>query len=144
VKRAEDTKLVDRCSDTIRMYSLTVYLFNSRRGCWITIKHFTTLLLLSIWDLIARYNIPMPTKESCLKLITSGSSICKVMRMTSISRSNDKFLLFLYFTSAALNRIRSSNFRSALKLVKHYRPFLTGARRHNDGYYLLKLKNMRW
>jgi len=54
LKRTGDTKSVDLCSDTIRMYSFTVYLFNSRIGCCITINHFTTLLLLSVWDLIAR------------------------------------------------------------------------------------------
>jgi len=48
------TKFVDLCPDMIRMYSLTVYLIKSRMGCCITINHFRTLLLLSIWDLIAR------------------------------------------------------------------------------------------
>jgi len=144
LKRAGDTKLVDSCSDTIRMYSLTVYLLHSRMGCCITVNHFTTLLLLSVGDLIARLNIPMPTKGSCLNLITSGSSIRKVKRMTSITPSKHEFLLFLYYTSAGPHRITSSNFRSTCHLGKHYWPFLRGARWLNNGYYVLLLKNMRW
>jgi len=54
LRRTGDTKLEDSCSDMIRMYSLTVYLFISKMGCCITINHFTTLLLLSVWDLIVR------------------------------------------------------------------------------------------
>jgi len=53
-----------------------------------------------------------PMKGSCLMLITSGSSIRKVKRMTSITPSKDEFIVFLYYTSAGLHRIRSSNVRS--------------------------------
>jgi len=86
----------------------------------------------------------MPTKGSCLKLITSGSSIGKVKRMTSITPSKDEFLLFLDSTSAGVHRIRPFNFRSACPPGKYYGPFLTCARRRNNGYYILKLKNTRW
>ena len=54
LKRTGDTKLVDSCSDMIRMYSLTVYLLISRMGSCITINDFTTLLLLSVLDSIGR------------------------------------------------------------------------------------------
>jgi len=54
LKRTGDLKFVDLCSDMIRMYSLTVYLLISRMGYCTTVNHFTTLLLLSVWDLIAR------------------------------------------------------------------------------------------
>jgi len=87
----------------------------------------------------------MPTKRSCLKLITSGFSTRKVQRMTSITSSEDEFLLFVYYTSAGLHRIWSSNFKSACELGKQYRPFLRGAQRLNNGYYILTFKNMqRW
>jgi len=144
VKRTTDTKFVDSCLDMIRMYSLTVYVLNSRMGCWITVNHFTTLLLLSVWDLIARYNIPMPTKGSCLKLITSGSSKCKVKRMTSITPSKNEFHFSLYYTSPGLHQIRSSNFRRACQPGKYYQPFLGGATRLITGYYVLKLTNTLW
>jgi len=55
----------------------------------------------------------MPTKGSCLKLLTSGSSKCKVKRMTLITPSKIEFLVFPYYTSAGLRRIRSSNFRNS-------------------------------
>jgi len=113
-------------------------------GCCISINHFTTRLLLSVWDLIARLNIPVPTKGSCLKPITSASSICKVKRMTSITLSKDELLLLLYYTSAGLHQIRSSTFRSTCPPGKTYRPFRRGARRLSNGYYFLKLKNRRW
>jgi len=86
----------------------------------------------------------MPTKGSCLKLITSGSSICKVKRMTSTTASKDEFLVFLYYTAAGLHQIRSSNIRSACQPGKQNQPFLRSARRLNDGYYILKLKNTQW
>ena len=95
LKRTGDKKYVDSCSDMIRMYSLTIYSLNSRMGCYTTVNHFTTLLLLRVWDWIARWNIPMPTKGSCLQLITSGSSIRKVKRMTSITPSTNEFLVIL-------------------------------------------------
>src|SRR5882757_2334639 len=55
----------------------------------------------------------MPTKGSCLNLITFGSNIRTV---TSITPSKAEFLLFLYYTSAGLHQIRSSNFTSACPL----------------------------
>jgi hypothetical protein len=112
-------------------------------GCCRTASHFTALHQLSIWNLIARQNISMPTKGSCLKLITSGPRIRKVKRMTLITPSMDEFLLFLYYTTAGLHQIGSSNFRCACKPPKQYRLFLTCARRLNNGYYILKSKNMR-
>jgi len=143
-KRNRDPKFVDLCSDMIRMHSFTVYLLNSRMGCCTTINHLTTLHLLSVWDLIARYNIPMPNKGSCLKLIISGSNIRKVKRMTSIAPCNDELHLFLSYTSAGLHRIRSFNFRSSCQPAKQYRHFLRGAKRPNNGYHILKLKNTWW
>jgi len=86
----------------------------------------------------------MPTNGSCLKVITSGSSIRKVKKMTSITPSKDAFLLLLYYTSAGLDRIRSSNVRSARPPEKHYPPFRRSARILSNGYYILKVKNMRW
>jgi len=134
-------KFVDWCSDMIRMYSQTVYLLNFRMGCCTTINHFTALHLLSVWDLIARQNIPMPTKGSCLNIITSGSNIWTA---TSITPSKAEFILFLYYTSAGLHRIRSSNFRSVCPPENRYPPSLRGARRPNNGYHVLNLKNMQW
>jgi len=86
----------------------------------------------------------MPTKGSCLKLMRSGSSIHKVRRMTLITPSKVEFLVFLYYTSAGLLRIRSFNSRSTCQPGKHYWPFTRGARRLNNGYYVLKLKNTQW
>ena len=54
LKRTGDLKFVDSCSDTIRIYAAKLYLLNSRIGCCTTVDHFTILLRLSIWDLIAR------------------------------------------------------------------------------------------
>jgi len=129
-------------SDMIRMFFKTLYLLNSRMGCCITVNHFTTLLLLSVWDLIAMQNIPMPTKGLWLKLRTSRSSICIMQRKSLITPSKDEFLFFLYYTSAGLSQIRFSNFRSANQAGKKYQPFLWGARRLNNRYYVLRLKNM--
>ena len=110
-------------------------------GCCTSVNHFTALHLLSIWDLIERWNIWMPTKGSCLNLITSGSNIRTV---TLITPSKAELLLLLYYSSAGLHWIRSSNFRSACLLENRYPPSLRGARRPNNGYYVLNLKNMRW
>ena len=60
------------------------------------------------------------TKGSCLKFITSGSSIGKLKGITSITLSEDEFLIFLYYTAAGLYHIRSSNFRSGCQLERHY------------------------
>ena len=84
----------------------------------------------------------MPTNGSRLKLISSGSSIPKVKRMTSTTPSKDEFHHFVYYTSAGLHRIRSSNFRSACQPEIHYQPFWKDARRFNSGYDVHKLKNM--
>jgi len=43
-----DMKLVDSSSNMIRIYPLTVYLWNFRMGCCTTIKHCTALHLLSV------------------------------------------------------------------------------------------------
>jgi hypothetical protein len=86
----------------------------------------------------------MPTKGSCLKLITSGFRISKVKRITSKIPSKDKFLLFLYYTSAGLHCIRSCNFTSIFRPGKIHHPFPRGARTHNNGYYVFKLNNTRW
>jgi len=112
--------------------------------CCTTINNFTALHLLCIWDLIAPYNIPMPTKGSYLKLITSGSSIRKVKGMTSITPSKDEFLSFLDYTSDGCYRIRSSNFSSACRPGTQYWHFLRVAKRLNNGYYILKFKNTQW
>ena len=110
-------------------------------GCCTTINHFTAWHLLSIWDLIARYNIRMPTNGSCMNLITSRSTIRTV---TSITPFKAEFLPFLEYTPAGLHRIRSSNPRISCPPEKQYRPSLSGARRPINGYYVLNLKNMRW
>jgi hypothetical protein len=99
---------------------------------------------LSVWDLIARWNIPMPTTESCLMLITSGSRIHRVKRLTSITPSRAEFIQFLYCTSAGLHQIRSCTFKSACQPGKQYWPFRRGARRLNNGYNVLNLKYMQW
>jgi hypothetical protein len=83
----------------------------------------------------------MPTKGSCLNIIWSGSNIQTV---TSITPSNAKFFLFLYYTLAGLRHIRCSNFRSACPLEQQYLPFLNGAWRLNNGHYVLKFKNLQW
>jgi hypothetical protein len=64
--------------------------------------------------------------------------------MTSITPSKVEFIVFLYYTSAGLPRIRSSNFRRACQPAKQYRRFPRGAKRPNNGYYVLKLKNTQW
>jgi len=86
----------------------------------------------------------MPTKGSCLKLTTSGSSVRTLKRMTSITLSKDQFLLFGCYTSAGLPWNKSSNFRSARQPGYKHWPFLRGPRTLNNGYYILKLKNTRW
>ena len=110
-------------------------------GCYTNINQFTALQLLSIWNLIARQNLPMPTKGSYLNLITSGSNI---WTFTSITPSITMLLLFQYYTLAELHGITSSNFRSACPLENHYQPFQRGVRILNNIYYVLKLRNMRW
>jgi hypothetical protein len=54
LRKTGDTKSVDSCSDMSRIYSYSVYWLNSWMGCFITTNHFTTRLLLTVWDLIAR------------------------------------------------------------------------------------------
>jgi len=88
-----DTRLVDAYLDKMKMYSLTVYLTNFRMYCGTTIYYFTSLLLFSIWNSIGRKYIPMPTKGSCLKCITTRSNMWKVKRMTSIIPFTAEFLL---------------------------------------------------
>jgi len=85
--------------------------------------------------------ISVINRGSCLNHITCGSNIRKV---ASITPSKAMFLLLLYYTLARLHRIRSSNFRTACPPEKWYRPCLKGARKVNNRYYILKLKNMRW
>jgi hypothetical protein len=134
LKTTQATTLVDSCSDMFITYSYSEYFVHSTMRCCITVHHFTTLLLLNVCDLIARYNIPMTIKGSCLKLIASVSSIGKVKRMTSIKPSKDELFLFLYYTTAGLHRIRSSNFSSPSnvssphQMGKHYRPFPSGVK----------------
>jgi hypothetical protein len=70
----------------------------------------------------------MTIKGSCLKLIASVSSIGKVKRMTSIKPSKDELFLFLYYTTAGLHRIRSSNFSSPHQMGKHYQSFPSGVK----------------
>jgi len=141
LKTTWDTKFVDLYSEMIRMYLLTVYLLNFRMGCCTTINHCTTLHLLSIWDLIEMWNIAMPTTGSCLNLVTSGSN---EQRVTTITPSKALFRLLLYYTLTGLCWIKSSKFTSPCPPEKLYPPFLNGARRLNNGYYVLKSKNMQW
>jgi len=79
-----------------------------------------------------------------MNLISSGSSIRRVKRMTLITPSKDELLLSLYFTSPGFDRIRCTNFRSACQPGKQYRPFQRGGKTLNNGCYIPKLKNMRW
>jgi len=95
-------------------------------SCCTTVNYFTDLHLLSVWDLIARENVPMPTKGSCLNLITFGSNIQTV---TLITPSKAMFLLFLQYTFDGLHQIRPSNFRYTCQPEKRYWLFLWGARR---------------
>jgi len=141
LKRTGDTKFVDWCMDMFRMHSNTVYLLNFRMSCCTTVNHLTALHLLSICYWIARENLPMPIKWSCQNLITSGSNLRTV---TLITPSKAEFHLFLYYTLDGHYWISSSNFRSAYPPDKRYRPFLGGATWVMKGYYVLKLKNMRW
>jgi len=83
----------------------------------------------------------MPTKGSCLNLITSGSNIRTV---TSITPSKAEFVLFLYYTLAGLHQIRSSNFGSTCPSETRYQPVLKGVGRLNDVYYVLKFRNIQW
>jgi len=89
--------------------------------CCATVKHFPALHLLSIWDMIARWKIPMPTKGSCLNFITSGFNKWKV---TSIIPFKAKFLCIQYFTLTGLHQIKSSTFRSAYPPENHLDHFL--------------------
>jgi len=141
LKRTAQMKSVVWSLDIIRMYSSTVYLLSCRMGCCTTITHFTALHLLSIWDLIARLNIPMPTKGSCLNLITSGS---KIQTVTSKKLSRAEFLLLQDYTSPGLHQIRSSNVRSSCPPESRYQLIPSGATRLTNGYYVLNLKNVWW
>ena len=141
LKRSGDTKFVDWYSDMIRMYSSIVYLLYIRMGCRTTVNHFTPLHLLSVWDLITRQDIRMPTKESYLNLITSMFNIWKV---TSITPSKAEFRLLLNYSLVGLHWIRSSNVSSTGPRETQCRFFLTGAIRLNNGYYIVKFKNMQW
>jgi len=51
LKRTGDPKLVDMCSDTISMHSLTVYLLNFRMGCRTAVNHFTGLHVMYVSSL---------------------------------------------------------------------------------------------
>jgi len=140
VKRTGDRKFVDWCLDMLRMHSQTVYVLNFRIGYCTTINQVTTLYLLSVWDLIERLNITMPTKGSCLNLITSRSN---VRTLTLITVPKAVFLLFLYYTCAGLHGIGSSNMRSYCPLGKRYLPFSRGAKILHNWFYIPKLKNMQ-
>jgi hypothetical protein len=82
----------------------------------------------------------MATKKSCLNLITAG---CNIWTVTSVTPSNAEFLLLLYYTSAGLHQIISSNFRSTCPPEEQYPPSVRGGRRPNNEYYVLNLKNMQ-
>ena len=86
----------------------------------------------------------MPTKGSCLQLITSGSTMWRVKRMTSITPSKDQFLLSLCYTSAGLHHIRSFNISRACPAENQYRPVLWGASSFTSGCHVLKLNKMWW
>ena len=101
--------LVDWYSDMITMYPWTACLFNFKLDCCTTINNCTAKHLLCVWNLIARYNITMVTKQSCLSLIMSVSNICKV---TLIMPFKTEFLLIIYCTVARCLQIRFSVFVS--------------------------------
>ena len=140
-KRTGDTMFVDFCTDLCTVHSEIVFLLNFRIGCCTTVNNFTALYLLSVCDLIARYDIPMSTKGSCLNLTKSGSNIQTV---TSITPSKAVIFLFLYYTLAGLHQIRLCNARSTCLLETRYRLVTRGATRLNNVYYIIKHKNMRW
>jgi len=50
----------------------------------------------------------------------------------------------VYYTSAGIYWIRSSNFRSSCQLGRLYRPFQRRESRLNSGYYIPQFKNMWW
>ena len=116
------------------------YLGESTPVTHTTVNHFAALHLVSVWDLITRWNTRMPFTGSGLNLITFSSDMWKANLMTA---SKAELLLFWYFTSVGHQRMRCSEFRSSLVPGTHYRAFLRGARRLNDGYYIFKLKKMQ-
>jgi len=106
LQRTGVTKCVEWCRDMISMYFLTVDLVHFSIGCYTNVNHFTALLLVGIWDLIARWNIPMPMKGSCLNSITSEFKTWQVQEMTAITPFHAKFPIFLpYNTSAKCNSV---------------------------------------
>jgi hypothetical protein len=96
LRRTRDTKLVDFFPEILSMYSYTLYLFDSRVGCSMKVNDFKPLLQLSVCNLIAWQNMLMLTKQSCLKLMTSVSSLHKVKTMTSRTPPKDAVHVFQY------------------------------------------------
>jgi len=98
LKSTGDTMLLDKCTGKIRMYS-QIWHWLIIIQCYCTVVNiFTALHLLSIWDLIARQNIPMPTKGQCPDLIKSHSNISKVNKTTFILPSNVDFVYSLRYS----------------------------------------------
>jgi len=83
----------------------------------------------------------MPTNGSYLNLKISGSNIRTV---TLITPSKAEFFLFLHYSSAELDQIRSPDFRSVCPPENQYPPSQRGATRPDNGYCVLNIKNMRW
>jgi len=126
-----EMNLVEWCQDMIRIYTETVYLLHFRMGYCTTINYCNALYLMTIWDWIGRYNIPMPTKRSYTNLITSRFNFQKVDPLTC---SQAMSVVFPYYTAAGLFRIRSFNSSSTCPIEHPYWSLLRGVRRLNNGY----------
>lgn len=140
---AHNRMYVDWCLYIIRMYSQIVFLWTFRMGYYTTVTHFAVLLLLSIWNFIARHNMPMLTKWSCLNVKRAGFNTPKVNTKTVITPSNIKFLLFQNYTLAGLHQIWFFNTRYSCQLEKQNYPLQRGAKRLNNEYNILKLQNVQ-
>jgi len=110
-------------------------------ACWTTINHFTALDLFRDWDLIARQNIRMRTKGSCLNPTRSGSNTWSA---TSITPSKLVFLCLLNYPLAGLHWSRCSDFRNPCRQEEWYPPFRRGDWSLNTADFVLKLKTMWW
>jgi len=72
--------------------------------------------------------------------MTSESGIYNVKKMSSIILSRDKIIVIVYSILVGLHTIRSNDFRNACWPEKPYQHFSWGARRLNNGNYILNLQ----
>lgn len=79
------------------------------------------------------------------RIMPESHDICvRHVKVTLITPSKAEFILFLYHALAGLCKIRSSNLRSLCLCEIQYWPFPPGAWRLNNGYWVLRFKNMQW